>query len=88
MFTMFTVITMIIMFPLFIMFQVKQRHLGKGTMLTASFRRSALSWPGNLRQVDYVLRVAARADLILRKFSLLVLVGHTLDPVAHINVMG
>ena len=52
MFTMFTVITMIIMFPLFIMFQVKQRHLGKGTMLTASFRRSALSWPGNLRQVS------------------------------------
>ena len=23
-------------------------HLGKGTMFTASFLRSALSWPGNL----------------------------------------
>ena len=27
------------------------KYLGKGTMLTASFLRSALSWPGNLREV-------------------------------------
>jgi hypothetical protein len=30
---------------------MKKCSLGKGTMLTASFLRSALSWPGNLRQV-------------------------------------
>ena len=27
---------------------MKKCSLGKGTMLTASFRRSAFSWPGNL----------------------------------------
>ena len=30
---------------------MKKCSLGKGTMLTASLRRSAFSWPGNLRQV-------------------------------------
>merc|ERR1712235_17497 len=30
---------------------MKKCNLGKGTMLTANFLRSALSWPGNLRQV-------------------------------------
>ena len=30
---------------------MKKWRRGKGTMLTASFLRSALSWPGNLRQV-------------------------------------
>merc|ERR1719513_474410 len=30
---------------------IKKWRRGKGTMLTASFLRSALSWPGNLRQV-------------------------------------
>ena len=30
---------------------MKKWSLGKGTMLTASFLRSALSWPGNLREV-------------------------------------
>ena len=31
--------------------EISLTDLGKGTMLTASFLRSALSWPGNLRQV-------------------------------------
>ena len=30
---------------------MKKWRRGKGTMLTASFLRSALSWPGNLREV-------------------------------------
>merc|ERR1719260_241450 len=30
---------------------MKKWSLGKGTMFTASFLRSAFSWPGNLRQV-------------------------------------
>merc|ERR1719189_1860409 len=30
---------------------MKKCSLGKGTMLTANFLRSALSWPGNLREV-------------------------------------
>ena len=30
---------------------MKKWRRGKGTMLTASFLRSALSWPGNLRHV-------------------------------------
>ncbi|KYN40672.1 hypothetical protein ALC56_04981, partial [Trachymyrmex septentrionalis] len=37
---------------------MKKCSRGKGTMLTASFLRSALSWPGNLRQVVTPLRVA------------------------------
>ncbi|KYM86055.1 hypothetical protein ALC53_04248 [Atta colombica] len=37
---------------------MKKCRRGKGTMLTASFLRSALSWPGNLRQVVTPLRVA------------------------------
>ena len=30
---------------------MKKWSLGKGTMLTANFRKSAFNWPGNLRQV-------------------------------------
>ena len=37
---------------------MKKWRRGKGTILTASLRRSALSWPGNLRQVVTPLIVA------------------------------
>ncbi|KAL2297966.1 LOW QUALITY PROTEIN: hypothetical protein Nmel_016925 [Mimus melanotis] len=37
---------------------IKKCRRGKGTMFTASFRRSALSWPGNRRQVVTPLMVA------------------------------
>merc|ERR1719505_413183 len=37
---------------------MKKWRRGKGTMLTASFLRSAFSWPGNLRQVVTPLIVA------------------------------
>ncbi|KAF3844547.1 hypothetical protein F7725_007710 [Dissostichus mawsoni] len=42
---------------------MKKCSLGKGTMLTASFLRSALSWPGKRRQVVTPLMVAETSTL-------------------------
>ena len=49
-------------------------HLGKGTMLTASLRRSAFSWPGNLVLYSLLLfsdiQLAQKPVFILNKLIL------------------
>lgn len=37
---------------------MKKCNLGKGTIFTASFLKSAFNWPGNLKQVVTPLSVA------------------------------